>query len=338
MDPLIGATVDGRWHLLRRIGGGAVGTVYLAERSNLGRQFALKILHEECSANDEFVRRFAREARALSRLQHVNCVSIIDVGSHLNRPYIIMDLVAGSTLSDESLRAAITPVRAAGLICQVLRGLRHAHSHGIVHRDLKPENIMVTEMAGVGEVVKLLDFGFAHINDSRLSQSNAELVPGTPAYMSPEQAQGIKTDPRTDLYAAGLILYELSVGFRPFVAATPFELLRLHISEPPVRPRLAAPARGISDALEAVILRALEKDREARFADAAEFEDALMATPEGRKASHRRDGMRRWGYVLAAAAVVAAIGLGIALHRPRAVVSAPSALAPPALIPPSQPR
>jgi serine/threonine-protein kinase len=312
-DPLVGATVDGRWRVLRYLGGGAVGSVYLAERSNLGRQVALKILHVECSENNEFVRRFAREARALSKLQHVNCVSIIDVGSFQNRPYIVMDLVAGCTLSDETLRAGVTPLRAVGLVRQVLCGLGHAHAHGIVHRDLKPENIMVTELGGVGEVVKLLDFGFAHINDSRISQSNAELVPGTPAYMSPEQAQGIKTDQRTDLYAAGLILYELCVGFRPFVAAGPFELLKLQISEPPVRPRLAAPARRISDALEAVILRALEKDRAARFANSADFEAALRATPEGRKAGGG-GWVRRWGVVVAVAVVLAAIGVGLALR------------------------
>jgi serine/threonine-protein kinase len=314
-DPLIGATIDGRWRLLQRIGGGSVGAVYLAERSNLGRQVALKILHIECSENNEFVRRFAREARALSKLQHVNCVGVVDVGSYQNRPYIIMDLVAGCTLNDETLRAETTPVRAVGLIRQVLRGLGHAHAHGIVHRDLKPENIMVTELAGVGEVVKLLDFGFAHINDSRLSQSNADLVPGTPAFMSPEQAQGIKTDPRTDLYSTGLMLYELCAGFRPFVAATPHEILRLQISAVPVRPRVAAPGRGISDALDAVIMRALEKDRDARFANAGEFEAALMATPEGRRAEQAQGMSRRWVYVLAAALVLAAVGVGLLLLR-----------------------
>ena len=121
----------------------------------------------------------------------------------------------------------MTLPRAVRLMRQVLRRARRTRTaHGIVHRDLKPDNIIVTEVAGVGDIVKILDFGFAHINDSRLSQSNADLVPGTPSYMSPEQAKGDKTDPRTDLYSAGVMLYELCVGYKPFVAGDVAELLR----------------------------------------------------------------------------------------------------------------
>ncbi len=282
-DPLIDVTIDGRWRILHQLGVGAFGVVYLAERANLGRQVALKLLHEEYSSNNEYVRRFAREARALSRLQHANCVSVLDVGAHRERPYIVMELVAGTPLTEEAGTPAMTPVRAVALMRQVLLGLGHAHGHGIVHRDLKPDNIMITELAGVGELVKLLDFGFAHINDSRLSQSNANIVPGTPSYMSPEQAQGIKTDPRTDL-PSGVLLYELCVGFRPFVASDPFELLRKHRDEPPIPPRTAAAGRGISEALERVILRALAKNPDERFDDAAAFLAALEATPEGQRA------------------------------------------------------
>ncbi len=148
--------------------------------------------------------------------------------------------------------APVTPTRAVMLMRQMMLGLRHAHGHGIVHRDLKPDNIMITELGGVGEVVKILDFGFAHINDSRHSQSNANLVPGTPSYMSPEQAQGLKTDLRTDLYSASVILYELCVGFKPFVSGDTAELLQKHIHEPPIAPRQAAPAQRISEALEQV--------------------------------------------------------------------------------------
>jgi eukaryotic-like serine/threonine-protein kinase len=281
-DPLVGVVVDGRWRLLRCIGRGAVGVVYLAERANLGRQVALKLLHEECSSNNEFVRRFAQEARALSRLQHMNCITILDVGTHEQRPYIVMELVPGRTLTQEMAAAPVTPTRAVMLMRQMMLGLRHAHGHGIVHRDLKPDNIMITELGGVGEVVKILDFGFAHINDSRHSQSNANLVPGTPSYMSPEQAQGIKTDPRTDLYSASVILYELCAGFKPFVSGDTAELLQKHIHEPPIAPRRAAPGQRISEALEQVILRGLQKNRDDRFADGEELQNALEATPEGR--------------------------------------------------------
>jgi serine/threonine protein kinase len=317
-DPLADVVVDGRWRVQRRIGEGAVGVVYLAERVNLGRQVALKLLNEECSASNEFVRRFAQEARALSRLQHVNCITILDVGTHDQRPYIVMELVPGHLLSDELQAGQVTPTRAVMLMRQVMLGLRHAHGHGIVHRDLKPDNIMVTEVAGVGDVVKILDFGFAHINDSRHSQSNANLVPGTPSYMSPEQAQGIRADLRTDLYSASVILYELCVGFKPFASAEIFELLQKHIHEAPVPPRQAAPAQRISEPLEQVILRGLHKSRDDRFVDAEEMQLALDATPEGRAALRGRTAPGRLllGYALlivllvcATAGLVAALAL-----------------------------
>jgi eukaryotic-like serine/threonine-protein kinase len=316
-DPLIDATIDGRWRVLHQLGVGAFGVVYLAERANLGRQVALKLLHEEYSSNNEYVRRFAREARALSRLQHVNCVSILDVGAHNDRPYIVMELVAGVPLTEEVGTAAVASERAVALIRQVLLGLGHAHGHGIVHRDLKPDNIMVTELAGVGEVVKILDFGFAHINDSRLSQSNANVVPGTPSYMSPEQTRGIKTDPRTDLYSTGVLLYELCVGFRPFVGRDAFEILQKHRDEPPVPPRMAAAGRNISEPLERVILRALAKNPDERFADAAEFVAALDATPEGQRARAGNAGKHRRTVryaVVAAIILLASLAVAAATH------------------------
>jgi serine/threonine-protein kinase len=211
----------------------------------------------------------------------------------------------------------MTPTRATALVRQVLEGLAHAHGQGIVHRDLKPENIVVTEVAGVGEVAKILDFGFAHINDSRLSQSNARLVPGTPSYMSPEQARGEKTDHRTDLYSTGVMLYELCVGFKPFAAADAAEMLHKHLSEAPVPPRQAASGRRISEPLERVILRALEKDRDARFNDAGEFRAALDATPEARESApatglSQKKALR---YALVIAVVVlASIGVIAAMH------------------------
>jgi eukaryotic-like serine/threonine-protein kinase len=313
-DPLIGATIDGRWQVKSRLSGGAMGTVYLAERTQLGRQVAVKVLHEEYSASDEFVRRFAREARALSRLQHINCITILDVGSHGNRPYIVMELVPGKPLTAELGAPTMTPVRAVTVIRQTLIGLAHAHSHEIVHRDLKPDNIMIAEHAGVGPVVKILDFGFAHFADSRMSKSSAELVPGTPSYMSPEQAQGLKADLRTDLYSAGIILWELCVGHKLYVAGDAINMLKLHVYETPVSPRLAAPERQISEALDAVIMRALTKDREHRFQTAAEFQEALDATPEGRQAlgqSASGGGAGKLRYAVALALIVLAL-LGVA--------------------------
>jgi serine/threonine-protein kinase len=317
-DPLIGQTLDGRWQIVRRISSGGMGVVYLAERAQLGRQVALKVLHEEYSSSNEFVGRFAREARALSRLQHIHCISILDVGSHQHRPYIVMELVPGHPLTAEVGAPAMTPARAVLLMRQVLLGLGHAHGHAIVHRDLKPDNIVVSEHTNVGPVVKILDFGFAHINDSRISQSNAQLVPGTPSYMSPEQAQGRKVDLRTDLYSAGIILYELSVGHRLFVAADAPRVLAMHLNEAPVPPRLAAPERRISEALDTVIMRALQKDRDERFQTAEEFQLALEATPEGRQALGQEHGGGRWlTRALLVAAIVAVVAVVVALLRMR---------------------
>src|SRR5689334_11595978 len=141
-DPIVGATIEGRWHVLHQLSAGAVGVIYVAERVNLGRQVALKLLHPEYSSSNEYVGRFAREARAMSRLQHVNCISVLDVGTHQDRPYIVMELVSGTPLTDEVGTPAMTPTRAVALLRQVLAGLGHAHGHGIVHRDLKPDNIM----------------------------------------------------------------------------------------------------------------------------------------------------------------------------------------------------
>jgi serine/threonine-protein kinase len=321
-DPMIGAVIDGRWRVLSRIAAGSMGVVYLAERVQLGRQVALKVLHEECSASNEFVRRFAREARALSKLQHIHCVSILDVGTHEQRPYIVMELVPGKPLSAELGAPSMTPQRAVTVIRQALIGLGHAHGHGIVHRDLKPDNIVIAELKGVGPVAKILDFGFAHITDARLSQSNAELVPGTPSYMSPEQAQGIKTDLRTDLYSAGIILYELLVGHKLFVAGDAHRMLALHIHETPVPPRLAAPERGISEALDRVVMRALAKDRDQRFQSAEEFQRALEETPEGSGLASAASGAGRrlplrWAVAIAVV-LIALVGVAAAALRLRA--------------------
>src|SRR5262249_5572345 len=156
-----------------------------------------------------------------------------------------------------------------------------AHSNGVLHRDLKPDNIMLTEVTGTGDLVKILDFGFAHILDAEdPSLTDKHIVAGTPSYMSPEQSSGLKTDLRTDLYSAAVILYELVCGQKPFWADDIMQILAMHIHKPPPRPRDVAPKRKISASLEALILRGLTKDRDQRFVDAAQFLEALDATPE----------------------------------------------------------
>jgi serine/threonine-protein kinase len=353
-DPLLGVSVAGRWRIVERLGYGSMGVVYRAETGERERvrTVALKLLHEEYLANNEFVRRFAREARALSRLQHVHCTSIFDVGEHEGRPYIVMELVPGHLLSREIGTQAMTPVRAVLLTKQLLGGLHHAHSHGIVHRDVKPDNVMIAPLPGVGDVVKILDFGFAHITDSHNSQSNANLVPGTPSYMAPEAAEGVKTDARSDLYSAGIILYELCTGLRPFVGDNPFAILTKHLHEQAVPAGLMAPERGISGELEGVIAHALEKMREQRYQTALAFQQALDGTPEGRAAARltrkarRRAALQSVGArrIAAALAGVVLLAGGVAVVRrlgsraaanPAATVVAPAVA--PAEKPPDRP-
>jgi serine/threonine-protein kinase len=321
-----------------------MGIVYLVERDGTIEQGALKLLHEDAVSSDEFVRRFAREARALSRLEHPHCTTILDVGEHLSRPYILMELIRGHLLTTEIGTPGMTCVRAVGLVRQLLLGLAHAHDHNIVHRDLKPDNLMISEGIDGVDAIKILDFGFAHIADSRHSQSNASLIPGTPSYMSPEQAQGIKTDPRSDLYTAGVILYELCVGRRPFAGKDALEVLAMHLRQPIVPPRQAAPDRRISAPLERAILQALEKDRLDRFQTALEFQQALDGTPEGRKArrgvgmSNRPlPGQRRWWIVAAGAAALAGVGLVTIRREHRRAAASPAPAAATALPAPLRP-
>src|SRR5262245_26960793 len=285
-DPLLGATIDDRWRVIARVGSGGMGIVYRAERLKLGKQVALKVLHDGLARSKDFVARFEREARAISRLEHIHCVSILDFGVHARRPYIVMEFVAGRRLTEEIRSPQLTTARAVGLIRQVLIGLRHAHEQGVLHRDLKPDNIMLTEVTGTGDLVKILDFGFAHMVDSQEpTLTERHIVAGTPSYMSPEQASGTKTDLRTDIYSTGVMLYELCVGKKPFQSDDVMQVLAMHLHQPPPPPRQAAPRRRISPALERVILRALSKDRDARFEDARAFLQALDATPEGHDAS-----------------------------------------------------
>src|SRR5579859_619580 len=302
-DPLIGKILD-------RLGAGGMGVVYRAERIKIFKLVAMKFLEERFADSPEAILRFERETRAISRLQHRHVVSILDFGVHERRPYIVMEYLAGRPLNKEVGRPTMTLPRAVNILGQMLEALRHAHKAGVVHRDLKPENVMLVEMTGTEDYVKILDFGLARIISlDEISISNPQRVAGTPGYMSPEQIKSEKVDHRADLYAAGVMLYALCVGQKPFQAADDLDVLRQHLNKPPVPPRKAAPERNISVALERVILRALEKDRDRRFFSADDMLKALRATPEGGGKVVRG---RRWGRTLAAVLVLAAaVGAGL---------------------------
>jgi eukaryotic-like serine/threonine-protein kinase len=282
-DTLCGKLVDGRYRIQERIGEGGVGVVYAAEHVQLKRKVALKVLHPLFAPHSEFRLRFEREAQAASRTSHPACVAVLDFGTFESRPYLVMEFVEGRLLSERLQEKALNPTEAVLIARQVLGALRHAHSLGIIHRDVKPGNIMLCEPTRTGAQVKLLDFGLAKNLDSQAGDPSNALtqvgaVFGTPGYLSPEQAAGVPVDARSDLYSLGVVLFEMVCCRKPFASDDQLEVLQAHISTPP--PKASTFRPDISPALEDVIARALDKNRETRFQNADEFIDALTNVPE----------------------------------------------------------
>jgi serine/threonine-protein kinase len=285
-DPRVGTVLQGRYKILERKTAGSMGVVYRGERLTLKRAVAIKFLNEGYAATEDGRRRFEVEARAMSRLEHPNCVPVTDFGVDDHSPYLVMDYVSGRTLRDLLVAEwRVAPARAVGLVRQILSGLAHAHTQGIIHRDIKPENILVTTVEGHGEHVRIVDFGLAKLRDE--GSMTTGVAVGTPGYMSPEQTIGEKADERADVYACGIILYELLAGAKPFQGQTPFDIMRQHRDTPPPPLETTAAGVAISSRLEAVVMKALAKAREDRYQSASEFRAALEAVDEahGRRSS-----------------------------------------------------
>ncbi|MDX6728593.1 MAG: eukaryotic-like serine/threonine-protein kinase [Baekduia sp.] len=262
--------IDGRYRVERRLGGGGMAEVWCAEDSQLGRRVALKLLASRFAADPDFRERFRREASAAAAMQHPNIVAIYDRGEWDGTSYIAMELVDGRTLKQLILqRGPLAPGPATDLMLEILKALRYAHKRGIVHRDIKPQNVLLDHEGAV----KVADFGIARVAASEMTETGA--IVGTVQYISPEQAQGHPVSPRSDLYSAGVVLYELLTGRVPFDGEAPVAIALKQISEAPVPPSQLRP--GLPPALEAVVMRALEKDPARRFADADEFMGALEA-------------------------------------------------------------
>ena len=278
-DPRIGHLLQGRYRIISKIASGAMGVVYRGERVQLGRPVAVKFLHPWIAAQKAFLGRFENEAKAMSRLAHPHCVSVIDFGVD-GSPYLVMDFVTGRTLRDVMLQGPVAVARTMKIAQQLLSGLAHAHAQGIVHRDLKPENLILTAEDGMEDHLRILDFGLAKLRDG--PAMTAGLAVGTPSYMSPEQSGGPgDVDARSDLYAVGVLLFEILAGRKPFTSENVGELIFMHREQPPPRLREAVSEGGYSPALEAAIDKALSKMPQDRFSSAAEFAAALAATPEG---------------------------------------------------------
>jgi serine/threonine protein kinase len=260
-----------RYRLERRLGVGGMATVQLAFDTRLERYVAVKLLAEHLAEDSSFVSRFRREALAAARLVHPNIVQVFDFGSdrQSGRQFIVMEFVDGHSCAELLRdRGPMPPRDAVEILAQSCRGLDYAHRNGVVHRDVKPGNLLVN----TDGVVKLADFGIAKAAEqSDITKVGSVL--GTAAYLSPEQARGEPAGPASDLYALGVVSYQLMAGRLPYESASLTELARQQESGPP--PRLADRARDVPPALAAVVARALSRDPARRYADAAEMEDAL---------------------------------------------------------------
>ncbi len=297
-NPRAGKLLQGRYRLRSILAEGGMGVVWSAERVGIERPVVVKFLQAVLSDRPGAVDRFEREARATARLNHPNCVQLVDFGLDEGQPYLVVEYVEGQTLS-ELLDHGPLDARRATLICmQVLAGLEHAHERGILHRDLKPANLMIVEAVGYEDFVKILDFGLAKIlgETERREVTAHGVALGTPGYMSPEQAAGMPSDARADVYSVGAVLYHLITGVKIFEGANVQSILRKHREETPAPPRRLRGPGAISAELDAAVTRAMQRDPERRYQTAAELRRALEATPEGQRtgvATTRQTGARR---------------------------------------------
>ena len=276
-DDLSGAVLDGRYRVIEPVAEGAMGVVYRAERVKLGRIVAIKVLHDVLPDELSGRKRFEIEAMAMAKLEHPHCASVLDVGVHNDRPFVVMDFVSGQNLKELISSGPLPIPRAVEIVRQVLSGLGHAHEHGIIHRDIKPANLVLSQKTGLGDHVKILDFGLARVLDTSQNLT-AGLAVGTPAYMAPEQVRGDKLDHRADLYACGVLMFELLTGRKPFQSDRddPIEVCKMHLSDP--IPRLDSKLPGVDfGELEAVVTKALAKRARKRYASAEDYAAALDA-------------------------------------------------------------
>ena len=278
MDEMIGKSL-GKYQIIEPLGEGGMATVYKAYDPSLERYVAIKIIRTINQIDPDFLVRFQREARALARLDHPYILKVLDYGEENGVPYLVMPFVSHGTLKKYT-RGRIPYERAIGILLPVADALSYAHKRKIIHRDIKPANILFGES---GEPI-LSDFGIAKMLDAgeQTQLTGTGLGIGTPAYMAPEQWNGI-ADERTDIYALGIVLYELITGRCPFQAETPAAILIKQIQDPLPRPKNFAP--DLPDNVEALIFKALAKDPALRFQTMQAFMQAMNAVLQGKTAS-----------------------------------------------------
>ncbi len=278
-DPLIGRVLDGRFEVREPLGRGGMGTVYRAIQLSVDREVAIKVVHPKLADDRQAAKRFLREARLASRLNQPSVVQVIDFGQTDDGVlYLVMELLRGRTLAKEQAGQRLALKRVLAIGGQLCDALEAAHAQGIVHRDLKPGNIVVLADPPGRDLLKVLDFGLAKslVTDTSSKVTNTDAILGTPLYMSPEQVQGKGSEPRSDLYALGCILYELLTGAPPFVDPSVNLILAKHLSEPPPPLPASVPPR-----LRALVAQLLAKDPAERPATAADARAVLQWVLDG---------------------------------------------------------
>ena len=298
--PRVGDVLDNRYRITGVLGSGGMGCVYLAEHISIRRPLALKLLHPEVEGIDEINQRFEREAFAIGRMNHPNCVNVSDFGQLEDGTlYMVLELLDGVLLSDLLERDRCVPWRRTLHIGRhVLSALDYAHKAGIIHRDIKPENVILVDQDGDRDFAKILDFGIAKLrddvhpeestgilaNDSRLTQHGVTI--GTPTYVAPEQAYGQPIDGRADLYALSVMMYEMITGEPPFDADEVGALLRMHVSHPVPPLAEVAPAVQVPPEVEALIMRGLAKQPDERIPSAQSYLAQINTVLEGVDEEH----------------------------------------------------
>jgi len=271
---MIGTLLLNRYKLLEKIGEGGMGIVYKAKCTLLNRFVAVKILKSELSDDEDFITRFKREANSIASLSHTNIVNVYDVGSENNINFIVMEHINGKTLKQIiKENGRLNSLNTVNIALQISKALQYAHKNNIIHRDIKPDNILITE----DNIVKLTDFGIAKVADAE-TITNSNKIIGSVHYFSPEQAQGKLVDCRTDIYALGVVMYELITGQVPFNGETSISVAIMHLQEIVIPPN-----KVITDTPEninTIILKALEKEPINRFQTAKELTEILKALKE----------------------------------------------------------
>jgi serine/threonine-protein kinase len=270
-DPLLGRVIDGRYRVDKAVGEGGMGVVYLISHVVLGKRMALKVLRGDMAKDADVVQRFMQEAQSATSIGHPNIIDISDFGRLPDGAvYFVMEYLDGESLTHMIERGGSIPMATAiHVVRQIASALEAAHARGIVHRDLKPDNIYLVKQGGDDRFVKVLDFGIAKVGGANSKLTRTGMIFGTPHYMSPEQAAGQSVDQRTDIYALGVIMYEMFAGRKPFDGDTFMGILSKHMFEQPLPPSQVKGA-GLG-AIEDLILRALAKKQEERYQSMSEL-------------------------------------------------------------------